>query len=556
VVAGAPGPAWAAQSGVVFVEVARQSGISFTHDNAASPEKFLIETMGSGCGWIDYDQNGLLDLYLVNGAATPAYKPAHPLRSALYRNHGDGTFSDVTEKAGVSAEGLFGMGLAVGDYDNDGYPDLFLCGYGRCILYHNNGDGTFTDVTARAGVANSGRWASSAAWFDYDNDGRLDLVIANYVDWSPERNFYCGDRGPGMRSYCHPDDFNPVPPTLFHNNGDGTFTDVSKSSGVGLKAGNGLGVVTFDYDNDGWQDIFIANDHMPNFLFHNNRNGTFSEVGYLAAVAVSGDGQFEAGMGTDAADTTGMGRMDLIVTHLDMQLARFYQNLGDGSFDDATFRSKLSYATFHMSGFGTRFFDFDNDGMIDLFMANGHVLDNIERYHADTKYAEPKLMFHNTGRGIFDNVSDQLGPDFVLPRVSRGAAVGDFDNDGDLDILVSNNGQAPQLLRNDGGNANRWLEILLIGTKSNRDGVGARVKLTAGNLALYDQRKGGMSYQSAQDPRLHFGLGIRTKIDSIEINWPSGMVTKIANLKADQIIAIQEAEGIVDRPFPRIRKAH
>ena len=541
------------RSGISYVDVARQSGITFSHDNAASPEKFLIETMGSGCGWIDYDQDGLLDLYLVNGAATPSYKPAHRLRSALYRNNGGGTFSDVTARAGVGAEGLFGMGLAVGDYDNDGFPDLFLCGYGRCILYHNNGDGTFTNVTARAGVDNTGRWASSAAWFDYDNDGRLDLVIANYVDWSPERNFYCGDRGPGMRSYCHPDDFNPQPPTLFQNNGDGTFTDVSKLSG--LKAGNGLGVVTFDYDNNGWQDIFIANDHMPNFLFKNNRNGTFSEVGYLAGVAVSGDGQFEAGMGTDAADTTGTGAMDLIVTHLDMQLARFYQNLGDGSFDDATFRSKLSYATFHMSGFGARFFDYDNDGTRDLFMANGHVLDNIERYHADTKYAEPKLMFRNTGRGLFENVSDQLGADFILPRVSRGAAVGDFDNDGDLDILVNNNGQAPQLLRNDGGNANHWLEILLIGTKSNRDGVGARVKVTAGDLVLYDQRKGGMSYQSAQDPRLHFGLGTRTKIDSIEINWPSGMLTKLANVKADQIIAIQEGEGMVDRPFPRIRKA-
>ena len=542
-------------SGVSYVDVARQSGISFSQDNAASPEKFLIETMGSGCGWIDYNQDGLLDLYLVNGAATRAYKPAQPLRSALYRNNGDGTFTDVTAKAGVGAEDLFGMGVAVGDYDHDGFPDLFVLGHGRCILYHNNGDGTFTDMTAHAHVENSEHWASSAAWFDYDNDGQLDLVIANYVDWSPERNFYCGDRGPGMRSYCHPDDFNPEPPTLFHNNGDGTFTDVSKSSGVGLKAGNGLGVVTFDYDNDGWQDIFIANDHMPNFLFHNNRNGTFSEVGYLAAVAVSGDGQFEAGMGTDAADTTGTGHMDLIVTHLDMQLARFYQNLGDGSFDDATFRSKLSYATFHMSGFGTRFFDYDNDGTRDLFMANGHVLDNIERYHADTKYAEPKLMFRNTGRGIFENVSDQLGPDFVLPRVSRGAAIGDFDNDGDLDILVNNNGQAPQLLRNDGGNANHWLEIFLIGTKSNRDGVGARVKIVAGDLVLYDQRKGGMSYQSAQDPRLHFGLGTRTKIDSLEILWPSGMATKIANVKVDQIIAIKEGEGIVDRPFPRIRKA-
>jgi hypothetical protein len=548
----APQPAWSSQNRTTFVDVARDAGIGFQHDNAASPEKFLIETIGSGCGWIDYDQNGLFDLYLVNTAATRAYKPAQPLRSALYRNNGDGTFTDITAKAGVGGADLFGMGVAVGDYDNDGFPDLFVCGYGRCILYRNNGDGTFTDVTARAGVANTGRWASSAAWFDYDNDGRLDLVIANYVDWSAERNFYCGDRGPGMRSYCHPDDFNPQPPTLFHNNGDGTFTDVSKSSSVGLKAGNGLGVVTFDYDNDGWQDIFIANDHMPNFLFKNNRNGTFTEVGYLAGVAVSGDGQFEAGMGCDAADTTGTGRMDLIVTHLDMQLARFYQNLGDGLFDDATFRSKIGYATFHMSGFGTRFFDFDNDGRLDLLMANGHVLDNIERYHTDTKYAEPKLMFRNTGRGTFENISNQLGPDFLLPAVSRGAAIGDFDNDGDLDILISNNGQSPQLLRNDRGNANHWLEILLIGTKSNRDGVGARVKLVAGDLTLYDQRKGGMSYQSAQDPRLHFGLGQRTKIDLLEINWPSGIVTRLANINPDQIIAVQEGTGVVKRPFPRM----
>lgn len=540
-------------SAVTFVDVARSAGITFQHNNAASAEKYLIETMGSGCGWIDFDQDGLLDFYLVNGAATNVYRPAHSLRSALYRNNGDGTFTDVTEKAGVGAEGLFGMGVAVGDFDNDGFPDLFVCGYGRSILYHNNGNGTFTDVTKRTGVENAGRWASSAAWFDYDNDGRLDLVIANYVDWSPERNFYCGDRGPGMRSYCHPDDFNPEPPTLFHNNGDGTFTDVSKSSGLAAKPGNGLGVVTFDYDNDGWQDIFIANDHMPNSLFHNNRNGTFSEVGYLAGVAVSADGQFEAGMGTDAADTTNNGRMDLVVMHLDMQLARLYQNLGDGTFEDATARSKLSYSTFHMSEFGTKLFDYDNDGWRDLFMANGHVLDNIQRYRAEVSYAEPKLMFRNIGQGVFENVSDRLGADFVLPRVSRGAAVGDFDNDGDLDILVNNCGQAPQLLRNDGGNRNHWLEILPLGTKSNRDGVGARVKLVSGDLVLYDQRKGGMSYQSAQDTRLHFGLGQRTKIDSIEIEWPSGIKTKLGGVKCDQIIAIEEGEGMVERAFPRIR---
>jgi enediyne biosynthesis protein E4 len=551
----APSFAWGKSEStnpVTFVDVARSAGIVFHHDNAASSQKYLIETMGSGCGWIDYDQNGLLDLYLVNGASTRVYTPKQPLRSALYRNNGDGTFTDITKAAGVGAEGLFGMGIAVGDYDNDGFPDLLVLGYGRCILYHNNGDGTFADVTARAGVENAGRWASSAAWFDFDNDGRLDLVIANYVDWSPERNFYCGDEGPGMRSYCHPDDFHGQPPTLYHNNGDGTFTDVSKLSGVGLKGGNGLGVVTFDYDNDGWQDIFIANDHMPNFLFHNNRDGTFREVGYAAGVAVSSDGQFEAGMGTDAADTSGDGRMDLIVTHLDMQLARLYRNLGDQTFDDATLRSKFGYATYHMSGFGVRFMDYDNDGVRDIFMANGHVLDNIERYHSETHYAEPKLMFRNNGHGVFENVSNRLGSDFQLPRVSRGAAVADFDNDGDLDILVSNNGQAPQLLRNDGGNLNHWLEIFLIGTKSNRDGVGARIKVIAGDLILYDQRKGGISYQSAQDPRLHFGLGPRTMIDAIEILWPSGATTKLGSIKADQIIAIKESVGVVEHPFPRV----
>jgi enediyne biosynthesis protein E4 len=547
-------PLWSVPRSVSFVDVAHSSGISFQHDNAASPEKYLIETMGSGCGWIDYDQDGLLDLYLVNGASTRQYTPPHPLRSALYRNNGDGSFSDVTLSAGVAAEGLFGMGVAVGDYDNDGYPDLFVLGYGRSILYHNDGDGTFTDVTKTAGVENIGRWASSAAWFDYDNDGKLDLVIANYVDWSPERNFYCGDRGPGMRSYCHPDDFHGQPPSLYHNNGDGTFRDVSQPSGIGLKGGNGLGVVTFDYDNDGWQDVFIANDHMPNFLFHNNHDGTFREVGYMAGVAVSAEGQFEAGMGTDAADTTGSGRLDLVVGHLDRQLARIYENQADHSFDDATLRSRLSYSTYHISTFGARFMDYDNDGARDLFLANGHVLDNIALYHSDTKYAEPKLMYRNTGHGIFENVSDRLGPDFQMPRVSRGAAIGDFDNDGDLDILVNNCGQPPQLLRNDGGNLNHWLEILLLGTKSNRDGVGARVTVSAGGLTLYDQRKGGMSYQSAQDPRLHFGLGPHTMIDGIEILWPSGEKTKLTDLRSDQIVAVKEGVGIVSRPFPRVRE--
>jgi len=539
---------------VTFVDVARAAGITFRHDNAATPEKYLIETMCAGCGWIDYDQDGLLDLYLVNGAATKLYTPPNPLRSALYRNNGDGTFTDVTDRAGVGAPDLFGSGVAVGDYNNDGFPDLYVVGYDRSILYHNNGDGTFTDVTAHAGVANPGKWGASAAWFDYDNDGRLDLVIANYVDWSPENNVWCGDHQPGRRGYCHPDVYHGQTPTLYHNNGDGTFTDVSRASGVGAKPGNGLAVVTFDYDNDGWQDIFIANDAMANFLFHNNRDGTFTEVAYLAGVAVTSDGRPESGMGTDAGDTTGKGWLDLIVTHLDFEQARLYRNLGDGSFEEATSEAKLAYATFHLSGFGVRFMDYDNDGSRDLFMANGHILDNIQLYHAETRYAEPKLMFHNTGRGVFENVSDKLGLDFQLPRVSRGAAVGDFDNDGDLDILVSNNGETPQLLRNDGGNANHWLEIFLVGTHSNRDGVGARVKLVAEDLVLYDQRKGGMSYASAQDPRLHFGLGRRNSVDSIEVRWPSGAITKLRKLESDRIITIKEGTGLVDRPFPQVRE--
>jgi enediyne biosynthesis protein E4 len=535
---------------VIFKDIARSAAIHFIHDNAATAEKYLIETMGSGCGWIDYDRNGWMDLYLVNGAATKLYTPKTPLRSALYRNNGDGTFTDITEHAGVGAEGLFGMGIAVGDYDNDGFSDLMVLGYGRSILYHNDQDGTFSDVTARAGVSNAEKWGSSAAWFDYNGDGHLDLAIANYVAWSPENNLWCGEHKPGHRGYCHPNKFPGQRPTLYRNNGDGTFADVSESSKVGLKPSSGLGIVTFDFDNDGWQDIFIANDANPNFLFRNNHDGTFREIAYLAGVAVSDNGKAEAGMGVDAADTTGSGWSDLFVTHLDYEHARLYRSLRDGSFEDATFSAKLGYATFRYSGFGTRFIDYDNDGFQDIFMANGHILDNIELQHADIRYAEPKLLYRNNGHGIFENVSDKLGLDLQLPRVSRGAAVGDFDNDGDLDILVSNNGQAPQLFENENETSNHWLQIDLEGTRSNRDGVGARVKVVCGDLILYDQRKGGMSYQSAQSPRLHFGLGSREKVDSIEIHWPGGTVDKLQSIEANQIIRVKEGAGFVPHSFP------
>ncbi len=512
-----------AEQPIRFVDITAAAGITFIHDNAHSSEKYLIETMGSGAAWLDYDNDGYLDLYLVNSAATNVHRPPQPLRSALYRNNGDGTFVDVTEKAGVETSGLFGMGVAVGDFDNDGFADLYVVGYARSILYRNNGDGTFSDITDKAGVRNAGKWGSSAAWFDYDHDGRLDLVIANYVDFTPEHNLICVQGG--RRSYCHPNKYRGQPPTLYHNNGNGTFTDVSRPSGIGAKAGNGLGIACFDYNGDGWTDVFIANDSMENFLFINGRDGSFRETGIEGGVALAEDGKAEAGMGVTAGDYDRDGRLDLFVTHLDMELNRLYHNRGDGSFDDATFASKIGARNFRMSGFGTRFIDYDNDGWRDIFIANGHVLDNIEFFHADTTYAEKKTVYRNTGSGFAD-VTAQLGSDLQRPRVSRAAVFADFDNDGDIDILVTNNGQAPELLRNEGGNRNHWLELRLLGVRSNRDGIGARVKVTASGVSQVDEVMGGTSYQAAHDPRLHFGLGASGRVDSIDVRWPSRQAVK------------------------------
>ncbi len=528
---------------VVFIDISGSAGIHFIHDNAASKEKYLIETMGSGCGWIDYNGDGLMDLYLVNGAVTQVHHPEIIPTSSLYRNNGDGTFSDVTEKASVGAKGLFGMGVAVGDYDNDGLQDLFVAGYDRSILFRNTGQGVFSDETDQAGVSNSGRWGSSAAWFDYNRDGQLDLIIANYVDWTPEGNVRCGNPGEDFRAYCHPDTYQGQSPTLYLNQGKGKFKDVSKSSLLSLSRASGLGVVTFDYDLDGWQDIFIANDAMANSLFRNNGDGTFEEVAYSSGIALSEDGIAEAGMGTDAADTNGDGWMDVFITHLDFEHDRLYWNLRQGTFEDRTFASKLGYATFNYSGFGTKFFDYNNDGAKDLLIANGHILDNIHLYHAEVTYAEPNLLYKNDGTGRFSKTSDGVRGDLQQHFVSRGAAVADFDNDGDIDVLVSNNGQRAQLLRNDGGNRNQWLQIQLLGKESNRDGVGARVKVVAGDLTQYEERKGGSSYQSAQDPRLHFGLGHRDVVDSIEVTWPSGLREAFHSVESNRTIMIEEGTG-------------
>ena len=537
---------------VTYRDVTRAAGLKFKQDGTATEQKHYLETMGTGVAWIDYDQDGLMDLFFVQSAATDFYKPQHPLRCALYHNNGDGTFTDVTEKAGLGGEEHYGQGVAVGDFDNDGYPDLYVTGYGHAILYHNNGDGTFTDVSAKAGVADQGGWSTSAGWFDYDKDGWLDLLVTNYIEWSPKTNIWCGEHKEGYRSYCHPGNYKGQKTKLYHNNHDGTFTDVSDASGVGKPESKGMGVVLADFNNDGWPDIAIANDSWPNFLFINKHDGTFEDVSLYSGIAASEDGRYEAGMGIDAADVDGDGWLDIYITHLDFELNRLYHNNQDGTFTDDTFRSGIGNKAILLSGVSMKFLDYDNDGWTDILQLNGAMLDNIQLYHNQVFYKEPLLMLRNLGKGQFDKVSDSLGADFGRPIVGRGLATADYDNDGDIDIVTNNRDDYPMLLRNDGGNANHWLTVLLIGTKSNRDGTGASLQLTSAGTTQVEQAKGGMGYMSASDPRIHFGLGKRTKIETLVITWPSGQVDRLSNVPVDQIIAVQEGKGIVPRKFPKV----
>jgi len=518
------------------------SGITWVHTAGKSPERYLPETTGAGCAFLDYDNDGWMDIYLVNSGKCDFLNPNPPLRNALYRNNRDGTFTDVTETARVGAGG-FGQGVAVGDYDGDGFPDLYLAQYGRSILYHNNGDGTFTDVTEKAGLAAPG-WASSAVWFDYDNDGRLDLFVCQFVEFSKSLNKSCGPGEEGKHGYCIPRLYQPMPSCLFHNNGDGTFTDVSKASGIGKYPGKAWGAVATDINNDGLLDLFVGNDTVPNFLFKNVGQGRFEEIATQAGVAYSADGRARSGMGVDSADFNEDGWMDLFVANIDREMFSIYQNNHDETFDDLAGPTGIGAATRLMSGWGLKFFDYDNDGNLDLFLANGNPDDLIESLHSQVMYQEPLMLFRNTGKS-FQNVSAESGPAFAKPLSARGMAIGDFDNDGAVDVLVSVNDGAPMLLRNNVGSQNHWLGIRLVGKKSNPDAIGARINYQAGDLKRSRMKVGGGSYLSSHDPRIVLGIGKRPKIDWLEIKWPQpgGAVERFTELPVNRYITIVEGKG-------------
>jgi hypothetical protein len=527
-----------------FEEVpASASGITWVHTAGKSPEKYLPESSGAGCAFLDYDNDGWMDIYLVNSGKCDFYNPSPPLRNALYRNNRDGTFTDVTEKAGVAGGG-YGQGVAVGDYNDDGFPDLYVTQYGRSILYRNNGDGTFTDVTHAAGVAAPG-WASSAVWFDFDNDGRLDLFVGQFVEFSKTKNLPCVtyNNRPG---YCIPSLYKSTASWLFRNNGDGTFTDVSKSSGIAEHPGKAWGVVAADLNNDGRIDLFVSNDTTANFLFMNRGAGRFEEIGALAGVAFSEAGKARSGMGVDAADVNQDGWLDLFVANIDHEEYSLYENNHNETFDDEAGAMGIAGATRLMSGWGLKFFDYDNDGNLDLFIANGNPDDLIQTIRQDVTYREPLLLFHGGGKTLRD-VSASSGPIFSRHISARGLAIGDFDNDGAVDVLIAVNDGAPLLLRNRAARGRHWLGLRLVGTESNRDAIGARVTWQAGDMKRSRTKVGGGSYLSSHDPRLVLGLGDRLRVDWLEVQWPqpAGKKERFTELPIDRYITIIQGKGIV-----------
>ena len=526
-----------------FVDLTSVSGVHFDYQSFHTPTKYLIETMGSGAAVFDCDNDGRLDIFLVNGAPIQAQMPKGSIPekdgprtwNRLYHQKADGTFEDITEKAGVQGFG-YGMGVAVGDYDNDGNEDLFVTAYGRNMLYHNNGDCTFTDVTKQAGVAGSG-WSTSAAWVDYDNDGLLDLVVLRYVTWDWD-DYWCGEHKPGYRAYCHPDLYAPIAPILYHNDGNGHFTDVTHEAGLD-KPGKGLGVAIADYDRDGRVDIAIANDSMPEFLYHNDGKGKFSEVGLLSEIALDDNGNTFAGMGIDFADYDNDGWPDLVITDLADQRYALYRNNGDGSFLYTSSRTGISGMTLMHSGWGIRFLDYDNDGWKDLLIAQGHDLDTVELTSPQLHYREPMILARNTGKGFVD-VSSISGPAFEPKWVARGLATGDLDNDGRVDAVVTTNDGPAHLLYNRTNTTNHWILLDLVGHKSNRDAIGAVIKLVTESGAQYATVTTAGSYLSSSDKRVHFGLGASKKAQSIEITWPSGIHQSLKDVEGDRIVKIEE----------------
>jgi hypothetical protein len=551
-VTGATDPA--ATAPIAFVDRAAAAGLAFrTTYGGPDTSTYILETTGTGVAFLDYNRDGRLDVFFANGTTLAGFPNGPAPRCALFRNNGDGTFTDVTVEAGVARTG-WGQGVAVGDYDNDGWPDIYLTYFGRNVLFRNKGDGTFADVTEAAGVA-AGGWSTSAAFADYDNDGRLDLYVARYVDFDlktaarpgAQKNcFYhgfpvmCGPRGlPGARDI------------LYHNNGDGTFTDVTVRAGdLDRERYRGLGVVWGDYDDDGWPDLFVANDAHPNLLYHNNRNGTFTEVAFAAGVAFDEDGRERAGMGVDFGDYNNDGRLDLVVTNFYGEPHSLYLNQGNGTFLETTWPSGIGEATMRYLGWGTGFVDFDNDGSKDLFFVNGHVYPEVDRQQLDERYAEQSLVFRNKGDGTFADVTRSAGEALAARWVGRGAAFGDYDDDGRVDVVISAVNDRAVLLHNESGARNHWLTVKLSGTRGNRDAMGARVTVRAGPATQMHEVHGGGSYLSQSDLRVHFGLGALATVPALEVRWPGGASERFTDVAADQILVIEEGKGIVSRRGP------
>jgi enediyne biosynthesis protein E4 len=531
----------------LFEEVAPEvSGIRWVHENAMSPNRYLPETMGPGVAFFDYDNDGWVDIFMVNSGAADFYKPAAPLKNVLYKNNRDGTFTDVTDKAGLAGGTTFGMGCAIADYDNDGHQDILVTAYGRCTLYRNNGNGTFTDVTAKAGVAAPG-WTTSAVWFDYDNDGKLDLFLCSFVQYSATNDVFCGDNKLGKRFYCIPRVFKPTPSLLFHNNGDGTFKEVSGGTDIQRALGKALGVVATDINGDGQLDLFVANDTVQNFLFVNRGKGKWEELGLMAEVAFSANGTPRSGMGVDAADFDGDGKQDLFVANVDQEMFSLYRNNGGESFSDVAAPNGVAQATRLLSGWGLKFFDYDNDGHVDLFLANGHPDDMIEKYSQQVRYKEPLVLFHNDGKKL-TNVTAAAGPAFQKMYPARGLAVGDYNNDGRLDVLIGNNGEAPVLLKNNAGEGNHWVGLKLQGTSCNRDAIGATITWSYGDVQRSRYKSSGGSYLSSHDMREVLGIGTATKVNWVEIKWPqpSGRIERLTDVPIDRHVIVVEGKGRVD----------